>query len=112
MSYEVSNQPYEALFRWNQAGQLTGGHVQRRLVILVDGVPTGESVQPAESIAIDGNGNFPLADIMTEVQAGAIAQANALAAQVTEAQAALASMTAARDAALARVAELEVQSSG
>lgn len=113
MALTVSDQPYEFLARWDQTGNLVGAHIQRRFVTRNGDTIVAEAVGQPQPVALDGNGDFPLADIMTEVQVGAIAQANALTAQVTEAQTALATAIAERDAALARVAELEaVQPSG
>lgn len=111
MAFETAAQPYEFLARWDQNGRLAGAHVQRRVITRSDGAILGEFVTPAEPVALDGNGAFPLTDIMTEVQVGAVAQANALADQLAAAQAALAAMSDQRDAALARVAELEAAQS-
>lgn len=109
MAYDVNERPYEALFRWDQEGKLIGGHVQRRFVITVDGVVVGEDVRPAAPIALDGNGDFPLVDIMTEVQAGAVAQVNALTAQLETARTAEAAATARADGLAAQLATITAE---
>ncbi len=120
MTLTVSSQPYEFLARWKD-GVLAGAHIQRIYITRDGDTIVSEAVGQVQPVALDGNGAYPLADIMTEVQAGAVAQANALVAQVDEARAErdaakaerdglaeqMAAAAAERDAALARVAELE-----
>jgi hypothetical protein len=92
---QTSKQPYELLIRWGQSGALAGAHVQHRYVTTDDGNVVGEFVGQAEPLTIQNADGFPLGDILNEAQA--------------EALTAYGTVLAERDAALARVADLEAQ---
>lgn len=130
--------PYELLIRWGNAGALAGAHVQRRYVIADEnGVVIGESVANAEPLTINTAAGFPLGDLLSQAQIDALV-AKAAADQERDAAAAardaalqaqqvaeqglvgaqsdlaasrerVATLQAERDAALARVAQLEAQ---
>lgn len=99
--------PYELLFRWNDDGQLTGGHVRYLTVHRDD--DTGEIVAAratdALPVGLDGAGDFPLAAVLTPLQAAAVAAASAAQAEAAqtraEAEAALAETRAAHAAEIA-----------
>lgn len=60
-------QPYELLVRWDhQTGVLKGAHVK-----VFDGATNTEG--DAQSVAIAGAAGFPLADVLTAIEQGAIA---------------------------------------
>ncbi|KAA0592939.1 hypothetical protein J2848_005705 [Azospirillum lipoferum] len=100
---QTQKYPYEFLVRWDQTGQLSGAHVQHRYVILDDdGTKIGETLGPAEPLTLDTAAGFPLSAMLTQVQIDAL---TAKAAADAERDAAM----VARDAALARVAQLEAQ---
>ncbi|CAO3451853.1 hypothetical protein [Azospirillum argentinense] len=85
--------PYELLVRWDQSGALQGAHVQYRYVIRDgDGVES-ETLGPAVPLTLEAADGFPLGDLLSQVQIDALT--------------AMAAAEAERDAALARVAELE-----
>lgn len=81
---------YEVLLRYGQDGELQGVHRQHRFVTRDDDGVVGEFLGPAEPVALED-----LAGLM--VEAGA------------ESVVAVTRLTAERDAALARVADLEAQ---
>lgn len=93
---QTDKKPYELLIRWDQSGALAGAHVQHRYVITGDdGAVITETLGGAEPLTLDTAAGFPLGDLLTQVQADALT--------------AKATADAERDAALARVAELEAQ---
>jgi hypothetical protein len=93
---QTEKHPYELLIRWNQQGEIAGAHVAYRYVIKDDaGAVMTEVPGQAEPLALDG---FPLAELLTQAQAGALAATEALRTE-------LAAATAQRDAALAQLAE-------
>ena len=92
---QTTKQPYELLVRWGQDGVLLGAHIQYRIVTSDDGVVLGEFITNAAPLSLDVSGSFPLADILTQVQADALTALN--------------SAMAERDAALVRVTALEAQ---
>ncbi|WP_376956398.1 hypothetical protein ABNQ39_00200 (plasmid) [Azospirillum sp. A26] len=93
---QTIKQPYEFLARWDQSGALAGVHVQHRYVIREDdGTAIGETLGQAEPLTLETAAGFPLGDLLTQVQADALT--------------AKAAADADRDAALARIADLEAQ---
>ncbi len=93
---QTEKKPYELLIRWDQTGALVGAHVQHRYVITGDdGAVITETLGGAEPLTLDNAVGFPLGDILTQAQADAL---TAYGAAATE-----------RDAALARIAQLEAQ---
>ena len=93
---QTEKHPYELLIRWDQAGALAGAHVQHRYVITGDdGAVITETLGGAEPLTLDTAAGFPLGDLLSQAQADALTS--------------LATAPAERDAALARVAELEAQ---
>ena len=67
---ETKKQPYELLVRWDREGKVQGAHVQNRIVITEGGAFLGETIGNAEPLKL---GEFPLQDVLTEVQASALA---------------------------------------
>jgi hypothetical protein len=92
---QTTKTPYELLIRWNQAGALAGAHVQHRYVIKDGDAVIGETLGGAEPLTLDTAVGFPLGDLLSQAQADALT--------------AKAAADAERDAALARVADLETQ---
>ncbi|MGY0782128.1 hypothetical protein ACW7BC_29980 [Azospirillum argentinense] len=90
---QTTKTPYELLVRWDQSGALQGAHVQYRYVIRDGADVIGETLGPAEPLALEAADGFPLGDLLSQVQIDALI--------------AMAAAEAERDAALARVAELE-----
>lgn len=101
MSIIEQRKPYEFLARWDPlTGQFKGAYIQFFDAVLRDGVQIAG--QPSKAFGVGDGMAFPLADILNQVQIDALSELDARAA-------AIAPLTAARDAALARVAELEAQ---
>jgi len=115
MAITKQTKPYEFLARWDhETGVFKGAHIQHYESVIEDGVlltgKAGRAMGVGEDLA------FPLADIMSQVQADALAANAALQATLTERdatiathEAAIKTLTSERDAALARVTELEAQ---
>ncbi|WP_448207509.1 hypothetical protein [Azospirillum sp. sgz302134] len=88
---QTTKHPYEFLVRWDRNGHLAGAHAQFRYVTRSDdGTIVGEFIGSAEPVSVAGADGFPLADLLSEVQASALA--------------ALETARAERDAALAKLA--------
>ncbi|PNQ94960.1 hypothetical protein C1S70_31380 (plasmid) [Azospirillum argentinense] len=85
--------PYELLVRWDQSGALQGAHVQYRYVIRDGEDVIGETIGQALPLTLEAADGFPLGDLLSQVQIDALTG--------------MAAAVAARDTALARVAELE-----
>lgn len=68
MSIVKTTQPYEFLIRWDQDGAVSGQHVQYREV--VKDTETGEiySDKPGDALPITEMGDYPLSDVLAEVQ--------------------------------------------
>lgn len=89
--------PYEFLARWDyQTGQLKGAHVK-----VFDSVTQREG--DAQPVAVAGASGFPLADILTAIQTGAIASMDAANIALAAEQAAHAVTTAELNTALAKL---------
>jgi hypothetical protein len=93
--------PYEFLARWDDQGKLAGAHVGFRTVITRDGVIVSTQATPPQPVAIGAGAGFPLADLMTTVQASALASAEAAEAARAAAVAESTRVLAERDATLA-----------
>lgn len=103
---QTTKQPYEFLARWDHEGKLCGAQVQWRYIITDDsGATIAETVSAVESVAVTGNDGFPLADVLQQVQLGAVAATDTANAQRDQArvelqtvQSQLQAVTAERDA--------------
>lgn len=74
--------PYEFMVRWDGNGRLAGAHAQFRYVTTADdGTLIGEFVGAAEPVAVAGANGFPLADILSDIQAAALASLQAVTAE-------------------------------
>lgn len=75
--------PYEVLFRFDDSGALVGSHVQWKYIVQDEkGDKVAEAIKPATAVAVGDSEGFPLADILTEVQRGAVLQAAARASEL------------------------------
>lgn len=92
--------PYELLFRWND-GALAGAHVQFVETIRKDGAVISQQVGHAQPISMAGEAGFPLADVLSTVQADALAAKDAATAALAAKSAELTAATAAHTAAMA-----------
>lgn len=87
--------PYEFLVRWNHlTGELQGAHCKT-----FDSVTGREG--DAQSVAIAGAVGFPLSDILTAIETGAIIAADNAVAALNAANAAHAATVAVKDAEIA-----------
>lgn len=115
MAITKQSKPYEFLARWDHVtGALKGAHTQRFDGVYEDGVLL--SGQPGKAMGVGEDLAFPLADILSQLQIDALAAVDAHLATIAERDAtiathapALQALTAERDSALTRVAELEAQ---
>ncbi len=99
----LTRQPYEVLFRFDEAGALVGAHVQWRHVITDDaGVKVAEALEHAKPVALGQAEGFPLADIMSEVTKAAVLQAEASTKRLVD-------LGEERPEALSGIAELKAQ---
>jgi hypothetical protein len=65
--------PYELLVRWRQDGTLQAAHVQwATLIINDDGTIAGWYPGDIQTVDVGKGGNFPLADILSDVQSSAL----------------------------------------
>ena len=72
---QTTKHAYEFLVRWDRDGHLSGAHAQFRFVTRDEtGAVQGEFLGPAEPVAIAGAAGFPLADILSDMQAAALAE--------------------------------------
>ena len=94
---QTVRQPYEFLVRWDRQGRLAGAHAQFRLITTAtDGSVVADILGNAEPVAVAGAAGFPLADVLSQAQAAALA--------------ALEAVTAERDALASRLAALSAPS--
>lgn len=115
MAITEQRKPYEFLVRWDEmTGQLRGAHVQFYDAILRDGARI--SGQPSKAYGVGEGQAFPLADIVDQMHIDALAELDVRAATIDQQAAAIAArdasittLTSERDAAHARIAELEAQ---
>jgi len=75
MALEERTRPYEFLARWGEDGTLAGAHVQNITEVVKDGVVLAATVGDAMSVAVAGGAGFPLKDVLSGVQADALAAA-------------------------------------
>lgn len=101
--------PNEFLVRWSDAGQIHGAHIVFREAVIEDGAELTSRLMPAQPVALAGASGFPLADVLADVQASALATIEARDAEIATLKASQQTIEAERDAALARVAELQAQ---
>jgi len=115
MSITEQRRPYEFLARWDETtGQFKGAHIQYFDAVLKDGQRIAGAASKAFGV---GEGmTFPMADIIDQVTTDALAELDVRAAAITAHLATIAArdstiqtLTAERDAAQARVTELEAQ---
>jgi len=107
--------PYEFLARWDPAtGQFKGAHIQYFDAVLKDGQQIAGA--PSKAFGVGEGLAFPLDDIVDQLTADALAAVDTHLATIAERDAAIAghapalqALTAERDTAQARVAELEAQ---
>lgn len=111
MAITKQTRPYEFLARWDhETGAFKGAHIQHYESLVEDGVML--SGKPGRAMGVGEDLAFPLADIMGQLTADALAANAALQATLTERDATIAGhadVIQQRDAAQARVAELEAQ---
>jgi hypothetical protein len=108
MAITEQRKPYEFLVRWDElTGSLKGAHIQFYDALLRDGARI--SGQPSRAYGVGEGMAFPLADILTQVQIDALAELDVRAATISTRDATIATLTSERDAAQARIAELEAQ---
>lgn len=92
--------PYEFLVRWNhQTGVLQGAHAKFYEAITdANGVIIGGKEGDAMSVIVAGNAGFPLAEILSAIESGAIIAMEAANAALTAEKTAHAATQAAFDA--------------
>ncbi len=101
--------PNEFLVRWSDAGQIQGAHIVFREAVIEDGTELTSRLLPAQPVALAGAAGFPLADVLAEVQASALATIEARDAEITALKASQQTIETERDAALAQAAALQAQ---
>lgn len=108
MAITEQRKPYEFLVRWDElTGSLKGAHIQFYDALLRDGARI--SGQPSKAYGVGEGAAFPLTEILTQVQIDALAELDVRAATIATRDATITTLTAERDAAQARIAELEAQ---
>lgn len=108
MAFTETRTPYEFLARWDEkTGAFRGSHIQFYDAVLRDGVQIAGA--PSKAFGVGEGLAFPLADIIGNVTADALALVDAQAAQINTLTADKAAVEADRDAALAQVADLQAQ---
>lgn len=97
MSIIKTTQPYEFLIRWNQDGTVSGQHIQYREI--VKDTETGEvySDRPGNALPVTEGGDYPLNDVLSEIQVLQATEIEAKQQTITSAQEALGVMTNDRD---------------
>lgn len=76
--FNETKQPYEFLVRWDANGNLSGAHIGFRNVVTRDGQPFTETIDPVMPVSMAGGSGFPLADVLSQLQADAIVRGDAL----------------------------------
>lgn len=78
--------PYELLVRWDRDGKIGGAHVQWRYVIKDEdtGETVGETLTPAEPVAVASGKGFPLQDILSRIHSDALIELSEAQAQPAE----------------------------
>ena len=82
MAINETKQPYELLIRWNN-GVITGAHVKYKTILDRDGVVFQETEGPALPV---GTEEYPLSDILTQMQIDALVSIDSLTAELTQAK--------------------------
>lgn len=101
--------PYEALFRWDDAGNLRGAHVRWRTVVLKDDVEIASREGPPEYVAVAGADGYPLADIMEQVTKDALTHREEALAELTQTRQQRDQANLERDAAMKRATDAEAR---
>lgn len=108
MAITETRTPYEFLARWDEkTGVFRGAHIQFYDAVLRDGVQIAGA--PSKAFGVGGGLAFPSADIMGTITSDALALVDSQAAQIVTLTADRTAADAARDAALAQVADLKAQ---
>lgn len=108
MAITETRTPYEFLARWDEkTGAFKGAHIQFYDAVLRDGVQIAGA--PSKAFGVGEGLAFPLVDIIGNVTADALALVDAQAAQITTLTEEKTAADAARDAAVAQVADLQAQ---
>jgi hypothetical protein len=108
MPITEQRRPYEFLARWDPAtGQFKGAHIQYFDAVLKDGQQIAGA--PSKAFGVGEGLAFPLDDIIDQLTTGALAAVDAHLATIAARDTTITTLTAERDAAQARVAELEAQ---
>lgn len=106
MAIQKITRPYEFLARWRD-GVLAGAHIGFIEEVVEDGQVLSQKVLDVMPVAVAGATGFPLADILTQLQADAITERDAALAEKTALQAQLAETAAQLEAAQAQLAALK-----
>ena len=94
--------PYEFLARWRN-GVFVGAHVQFLTRLIEDGIVLNEQISEAMPVDVGGGKGFPLADLISTMQADALV---ALDAKTAEAATKTTELAAAQQAIVTKDAEL------
>ena len=97
MAITKQNTPYEFLVRWNN-GAVSGAHIRFLEMIREDGVVLSQKEGPAQPVSLAGESGFPITDVLTALQASALADKATAEAALTAAQAQVATLQAQIDA--------------
>jgi len=92
--------PYEFLVRWGKDGAIAGAHVGMRTLTYRDGVEIADKPEAVVLVSIGAASGYPLAEILTEIQLGAIAAMDKAVAEKDALAATLEQVTNERDALL------------
>src|SRR5574343_30442 len=109
MPITKSQTPNEFLVRWSDAGQIQGAHIVFREAVVEDGTELTSRLLPAQPVAMAGAAGFPLADVLADVQASALATIEARDAEIAALKATQPTSEAERDASLVRADALQAQ---
>lgn len=99
--------PYEFLVRWNQGGELSGAHVVWLYTVKDGDTVLSQLESKPMTVALGQGEGYPLADILSEVQASAITAAQDAQAALAAAEQQIETLIAQRDAFAARIEALE-----
>lgn len=76
MAITKTNTPYEFLVRWNN-GAVAGAHIRFLETISENGTVLTQKEGPAMPVSMAGEAGFPIADILTSLQAQALTERDA-----------------------------------